>query len=515
MSGPASASFDEEWYLGMYDDVAGAVRSGVIASAYDHWLETGRAEGRVAPPGFLDGAAFDEKAYLLANPDVAEGVRRGDFGSGREHYLANGSREGRPTGMGAVVDEHARGVGLFDEAWYLKRNRDIAAAVEKGTIASGYAHWVVDGRLEGRKAPPGYNESLTFDEEFYGRAYPQAVAEVAAGRALTLRQHYETLGRPRGYVPNAFAERPGDPAAMATRSGLWLDHANALDLIEGRWELGQLTQEQAELLIHWARFGYVVLPRRLPAALADAAATAVHSAFDGDMDGARFRCAGLSAYHTVPWDPAVQTEEATALDLHWLAPPVLDLLLAPPIRSMLELLFGRRVMVAGSEASVRGAQQAWHRDTPTTPFSLGQSAAAFVALEDFSPGAGEFTYFPGSHKLPDHLYGGRYRTLWDAHRMLQHEAIHDTRDEDSERLDDQCRLAGLAPQLFAGRKGDVLLYHPGLVHGELAPDSGTRAAIVAHYCPREVAPLTFEQGDPAIRSHAGVASYATGVYGAP
>ncbi len=510
---PASASFDEAWYLDAYPDVAAVVGSHEVPTAYAHWLASGQFEGRQAPPGFLPAEVFDEQAYLQANPDVAEAMLRGVYRSGREHFQTYGSEEGRNLGPPAVSDEEARGVRLFDEAWYLKRNPDIAQAVANGTILSGYAHWVVDGRIEGRSAPPGYNESLTFDEAFYLRAYPQAAGEIAAERALTPRHHYDTIGRFRGYLPNDAAERPGE---ASPRCGLWFDQPDALDLIEGRWELGRLSPEQAELLHHWVRYGYVILPRRLPADLVDAASAALLGAFDGAADGVRFDCPELNAYHPVPWDPAVKTGAAMALDLHWLLPAVRELVLAAPVRAFLELLFERKIMAARSVASLHGAGRPLHRDTPQVPFSLGQSAAAWIALEDVPPGAGEITYFAASHKLPVHLYGGRYRTLWDAHRMLQREAIQDLQDDDSERLEELTRAEDLPARHFTARKGDVMLWHPDLVHGELAPGSrDRRAAILTHYCPREVAPLTFERGTPAIRSFAGLASYATAVYREP
>ena len=510
---PASSSFDEAWYLDAYPDVAAAVGSSDVPTAYAHWLTSGQFEGRLAPPGFIEAEVFNERDYLKANPDVAEAIRQGAYESGRQHFLDHGSEEGRSIGSPGVSDEEARGIGLFDEAWYLKRNPDIAMAVAKGTIASGYAHWVVDGRIEGRSAPPGYNESLTFDEEFYRRAYPQAVAELASERALTLRHHYDTVGRLRGYLPNAAAERPGN---ASPRCGLWLDQPNALDLIEGSWELGRISLEQAGLLHHWARYGYVILPRRLPADLVDAASRALHRAFDGTIDGVRFDCRALNAYHAVPWDPAVRTGAAMALDLHWLLPAVLDVVLAAPVRTFLELLFERKIMAARSVASLHGAHRPLQRDTPQIPFSLGQSAAAWIALEDVPPGAGEMTYYPASHKLPQHLYGGRYRTLWDAHRMLQREAVQEMRDDDSERLEELSRTEGLSARHFMAKKGDVMLWHPDLIHGELAPSSrDRRAGILTHYCPREVAPLSFERGTPAIRSFAGLASYATAVYREP
>lgn len=80
--------FDEEFYLIIYPDVAGAVRRGEVRSGYDHYLKHGRFEGRLAQ--------FNEGSYLTKNPDVAEAVRKGGFRSGYEHWLRHGRYENRP-----------------------------------------------------------------------------------------------------------------------------------------------------------------------------------------------------------------------------------------------------------------------------------------------------------------------------------------------------------------------------------------------------------------------------------
>jgi len=48
--------------------------------------------------GFVETATrknFDERSYLLANPDITAAVSRGEIGSGRAHFLAHGEKEGR------------------------------------------------------------------------------------------------------------------------------------------------------------------------------------------------------------------------------------------------------------------------------------------------------------------------------------------------------------------------------------------------------------------------------------
>ena len=508
---PATASFDEDWYLAAYPDVADAVDQGAMASGYAHWVERGHAEDRIAPPGFFDGEAFDEAAYLRANPDVAAAILKGAYDSGRQHFLQDGSHEGRLLRPPATPEPEVERVASFDEDWYLSHNPDIAAAVASGVIRSGYLHWADNGRFEGRDAPPGFDIGLRFDEPFYLRSYPAAARDLAAQRALNARHHYESLGRFRGYLPNELAERPDAPARQ---SGAWLDAPNALDLIEGRLDLGQVTLAQAKLLAHWVHYGYVILPEPLPAALVDRAAAELRRAFDGGLTGARFACPALNPQHPVPWDPAVKQQPAEALDLHWLSPGLRDLVLAPPVLEMLELLFGRRAMAGQSSASLRGTAQEWRRDAPAVPFSMpGQSVGAWFALEDAPHGAGEPKLFPGSHTLPQRLVGGKYRTVHDAVRLLSRPAVRDDLQDDPDQIEQQCLDAGLSPITIRARKGDLMIWHPALVHGALPDDPDRmRGTATVHFCPGEIVPLGFERGTGSARTHKGIAWYASAVY---
>jgi hypothetical protein len=86
-----SGDFDESWYLAHYQDVAEAVRVGVIGSAHQHYAAIGQTEGRLprAPVG------FDEEWYLYRYPDVADAVDAGRIVSGLKHFIAVGFAEGR------------------------------------------------------------------------------------------------------------------------------------------------------------------------------------------------------------------------------------------------------------------------------------------------------------------------------------------------------------------------------------------------------------------------------------
>lgn len=86
---------DEEWYLRTYEDIAKAVREGIIKSAQHHFVEDGYFEGRVPFPILVD-----ERWYMTQYPDVGESVRRGDLPSAQSHFDEDGYREGRlPFGM--------------------------------------------------------------------------------------------------------------------------------------------------------------------------------------------------------------------------------------------------------------------------------------------------------------------------------------------------------------------------------------------------------------------------------
>lgn len=120
--------FDEQFYLARHSDVAAAVQTGLLASGEAHYLAFGRFEGRQT--------AFNEQSYLALNPDVAYAVEGAFYSSGLAHYLAWGIHENRRT--------------LFEEDAYLVLNPDVAQAVQDGVFASAMAHYLAYGRYENR-----------------------------------------------------------------------------------------------------------------------------------------------------------------------------------------------------------------------------------------------------------------------------------------------------------------------------------------------------------------------------
>src|SRR6266851_711842 len=117
----------------------------------------------------VQSGLFDRAWYLQRNADVAaSGVNP------LTHYISKGAAEGR--------DPHP----LFDSDWYLQCNPDVAAAG-----INPLTHYISKGAAEGRDPHP------LFDSDWYLRRNP----DVAAAGMNPLR-HYTGWGAAEGRDPN-------------------------------------------------------------------------------------------------------------------------------------------------------------------------------------------------------------------------------------------------------------------------------------------------------------------------
>lgn len=402
----------------------------------------------------------------------------------------------------ATVDaERAR----FDEAAYLRMYPDIAEAITRGIEVSGWEHYMRHGRLEGRLP----ND---FDAEFYLRSYPIAAHEIAAGRAADAFDHYRRLGRARGFLPTPRAARAANPAAPPRFGGLWPDLPNGDDLIEGKLEIGQITERDAELLRFWRANGYVILRGAASDALTEAACADLDRAYAGGYPELLFECHPISPQR-IPWQPEVAEHPAKALDIHHFSPATRALMFCPAVTQFLGLIFESHAFASQTLGFLRGSAQEGHQDSAYVPYTIGRCfAASWIALEDVTLGAGELFYYPGSHLFPDYLYAGAYKSVHEAMRM---DALAEPRAAVAGHvasLEERARAAGLARLPFAARRGDALIWHADLVHGgnPVSRDI-TRKSLVTHYCPKRLAPLFAEQSALGWFGHRGHA-YTSGHY---
>ena len=160
----------------------------------------------------------------------------------------------------------------FDEDAYLFLNPDIASAVEKGLLPSGYSHWIATGRREGRgggpweKLPvraeyPELLESRTYGVNLYG--FLSTVSGLGSV-ARSFVQAFDTIDIPlrRISIPS-WAEEMAErslPKFEPYRANLILQNPDMLapffrsygtDLLKGCYNIGYWLWELASMRSDW------------------------------------------------------------------------------------------------------------------------------------------------------------------------------------------------------------------------------------------------------------------------
>jgi hypothetical protein len=362
---------------------------------------------------------------------------------------------------------------LFDEAGYLRLYPGIAEAMMRGEVDTAWNHFCHHGRDEGRRP----ND---VDPEFYLSSY--ADIERDLGRQPTQADaapHYIALGRARGYRPNAAAPRVINGAAQPSPfGGLWIDHANALDLIQGRLDLGRIRPKDAEMLRAFAREGFVELNEAVDREQMHDAALFVDQAFTGMFPDLRFEvdAGGIEAR---PWQPELTEQHVAALDPHMMSRRVRDLLLDDAVTKFLSSLFDSRTRLVASRAFLREACTP-ERDVTWNAISLPlQFVAVTFGLEDGDTGAD--LAWPGSHRLRDLPWPGGHVTVSEARRAGTR-GLERSLAEREERV--RALVHGHDPCRFPTRFGTRMIRHANLIHAAEPPEAPSqRRSITAWYSP--------------------------------
>ena len=100
---------------------------------------------------------FNKDGYLSENMDIAQAVKTADINPLR-HYIEFGFFEGRKGACPPV-----------DENWYRRTYSDIDSAVQKGELASGREHFIVQGASEGRAPSAKYQADAQQWKAAFGR----------------------------------------------------------------------------------------------------------------------------------------------------------------------------------------------------------------------------------------------------------------------------------------------------------------------------------------------------------
>ena len=161
----------------------------------------------------------------------------------------------------------------------------------------------------------------------------------------------------------------------------------------------------------------------------------------------------------------VLKKDAKLLDLYDVSEATQAIQFAARVSRFLQIVFERPALAFQSLGFYYGSQQPFHQDTAFVRVnSPMEFVASWIALEDIHEGSGELEYYVGSHAVPQYLFGGKY--LWaqpgDPEVAKFSDVLHASAKE-----------AGLHIQRFLAKKGDVLIWSAGLMHGR---QSGTSAS---------------------------------------
>lgn len=277
--------------------------------------------------------------------------------------------------------------------------------------------------------------------------------------------------------------KDAQPVRFASQfGGFWTDQNNAKELLTGKRMLGSINEEEAELLDHWIAKGYVILKGAVDHALIDAALADIAAVYQ--RGGALIETYEFGDVRVVPVEPRHKTMPHKLLDLYAKSEHVRRMVLSQKITRFLSLVMERPPMAFQGLYFETGSEQPLHQDTAyvrvNRPMDL---MASWIAMEDIRPGTGELQYYPGSHKLPDYLFGGNSK--WLQENSPENPVF-------LEHIEREAKAAGLKTETFLPKKGDVLIWSNDLAHGgSKITRPGTRRSFVTHYTPVTSDPMYF------------------------
>ena len=160
---PAWAVFDRAWYLRRHADARVLCHDKPPEAALLYYLRVGARLGHSPSP------LFDEAFYLARNPDIAELVRAGHYQSGFDHYCQHGHRG---------VSPH----WLFDDALYADLYEDMTLEnLAQHQCYGRYDHYLRSGQRERRMG------HFLFDGQYY---HARAVEAGVDGAQVDLHGPY-------------------------------------------------------------------------------------------------------------------------------------------------------------------------------------------------------------------------------------------------------------------------------------------------------------------------------------
>ena len=257
---------------------------------------------------------------------------------------------------------------------------------------------------------------------------------------------------------------------------LWIDRSDASEHIAA---LDVSAETAAHLRFFWEN-GYTIFRNVVPGELID---KIVDGMLSVSKDAKKYVVRREGKYAD-PLNVTSLGPGGRVIDIYGVSSAARDAVYQRPVAEFLMALFEEPAIAMQSLCFEYGSQQAIHQDTAyvvsSKPLSL---AAAWIALEDVTPGSGELIYYPGSHRFKHFMFGGDSKS-WSAGRHGQ-----EPHKQFLGQLHEQAQSRGIQIERFLAKKGDVLIWHADLAHGgSRISNKCTRRSYVVHFCPRSVRP---------------------------
>jgi len=265
---------------------------------------------------------------------------------------------------------------------------------------------------------------------------------------------------------------------------LWFDQADAQDELNRRLDAGLISEIQFQLLNRFIRDGYVILPEKIPAEIIDS----INADFNSSHLNREKILLRKGGEYFHPGPLGVLGRRKRVIDFYVPCHAARTAVLARPITDFLSLLYGEAPLAFQALLFQFGSQQTMHQDPAyVVTDNPGALTASWIALEDVTAGSGELTYYKGSHRGIDVTFeSGKKIWIRNVDNMENNRNYTDT-------LVETCETNKLEKQTFLAKKGEVLIWHSGLVHGgsEINNRDLTRRSLVTHYCPASGKPNYF------------------------
>ncbi len=286
-------------------------------------------------------------------------------------------------------------------------------------------------------------------------------------------------------------------------SDLWIEQNDALERTREKISRKEISAEQAEKLRLFHDEGHLAISLVLDDQIFDQIDDDVERLWRERPNDVAYAYQGLLTRFS---DARLEHRSPSyrIADLHTYSEAALSLYLQPQIFEYVELILGEPAIATQSLYFEWGSQQRLHRDSVYSAHLMRPDhlLVAWIALEDIGADCGPVTYVPGSHRLPYYRYSSGHFTF-----ELRHDSESEARAAD-DWYRDRCQEMGLSADIFTCSRGDVLLWHPSLIHGGSPPVdlSLTRKSLVVQFSTESSMWSTQNSylegpGDSAVRDH--------------